>query len=128
MTEEHLPEAEAEIGNGYGHIEAHPEDHQREANNVADDDECANDFHGVHDIEGMMGRGAGLLADAWRCAAVLTGDGSVFGAAQEGAAEAEAELGEGFGLGEDEPEKDGEDDDAVEGDDGDSDDVHGTHS
>lgn len=49
MTEEQLPEAETEVGNGYGHVEAHPEDHQREADDVPRDDECADDFHGVHD-------------------------------------------------------------------------------
>ncbi len=62
MTEEELPEAETEIGNGYGHVQTHPEDHQCEADCVPQNDEYADDFHGVHDIEGMVRRAGGLLA------------------------------------------------------------------
>lgn len=55
--------------------------------------------------------------------------GCGFGAdAEEFAEEAESEFGPGFGLAEAEPEDDGEDDEAVEGDDGDTDVFHGAHS
>lgn len=51
MTEEQLPEVETEVGSGYGHAQPHPKDHQSEADDVACNDECANEFHGIHNIQ-----------------------------------------------------------------------------
>ena len=138
MGEEHLPEAEAEVGNGYGHAQPDPEKHHGKAHDVDRNDDGANDFHGIQDIEEMAGGNGWLLVRgaifAWGRARVngrgrRSGTGSGLRVvADEVAEEAEAEFGEGFGLAEGEPEDDEEDNDDVQGEGAEGQDVHCGHN
>ncbi len=71
MGEEHLPEAETEVGNGYRHTQPHPEEHQGEAHDVDRNDDGADDFHGIHNIEEMV------CGDGWLPVAVVISWGGV---------------------------------------------------